>query len=210
MAFGLAGSMLRADGRSGLLTDGITAAGVPCDQCWLIVTAGCSCRGFRRLTPEPWDKAPANCAKQKRETCHSEFTFHSTSHFRNVCNGTTTPKGVRLPGSTGGVVAQVIVFLLSGSPTRHSVTTCEQELMPYTPIRNQWEGTNGTIASRLVLAAGILNEHPNKRFARTPNQSQLWAFPNRCREQGWSQGVDATLACSLSAGVSNPNVFRDR
>ena len=29
-------------------------------------------------------------------------------------------------------------------------------------------------------------------------------------EEGWSQGVDATLACSLSAGVSNPNVFRGR
>ena len=30
------------------------------------------------------------------------------------------------------------------------------------------------------------------------------------RKERWSQGVDATLACSLSAGVSNPNVFRGR
>jgi len=28
--------------------------------------------------------------------------------------------------------------------------------------------------------------------------------------QGWSQWVDATLACSLLAGVSNPKVFRGR
>jgi hypothetical protein len=40
-AFVLAGSMLRADGRSRRLPRGITAAGVPCDQCWLIVAAGC-------------------------------------------------------------------------------------------------------------------------------------------------------------------------
>src|ERR1700746_4147552 len=90
--------MLRADGRSGLLTDGITAAGCPCDQCWLIVAAGCRCRGFRRLSPELRDKAQANCAKQKRETCHSEFTFHFTSPFRKVCSGTTTRKDLRLPG----------------------------------------------------------------------------------------------------------------
>src|ERR1700688_1150382 len=29
-------------------------------------------------------------------------------------------------------------------------------------------------------------------------------------ETGWSQGVDATLACSLSAGVRNPKVCRGR
>ena len=28
--------------------------------------------------------------------------------------------------------------------------------------------------------------------------------------QGWSQGVDATLACSLLSGVSKPNVLRGR
>jgi hypothetical protein len=72
-AFGLAGSMLRPDGRSRRLPHGITAAGVPCDQRWLIVAAGCRCRGFCRLSPEPRDKAQANCAKQKRESCHSEF-----------------------------------------------------------------------------------------------------------------------------------------
>src|SRR6202030_2426585 len=30
------------------------------------------------------------------------------------------------------------------------------------------------------------------------------------RKTGWSQGVDATLACSLSAGVRNPKVCRGR
>src|SRR5262245_15941348 len=59
--------MLRADGRSRRLPRGITTAGVACGQSWLIVSAGCRCRGFRRLSPEPRDKAQANCAKQKRE-----------------------------------------------------------------------------------------------------------------------------------------------
>jgi len=55
-ALGLAGSMLRADGRSRCLPRKITAAGVPCGQSWLIVAAGCRCRVFCRLSPEPRDR----------------------------------------------------------------------------------------------------------------------------------------------------------
>src|SRR5579862_2804991 len=84
-ALGLAGSPLWKDGRGRRRR--IAAAGVRSPEPSLIVAAGCCCRRFRVLCPEPLCRKQAKSADREPETYDPESAFHFVAPFESVGQG---------------------------------------------------------------------------------------------------------------------------